>query len=140
MESSWSSTLKKTLKSSLVPEKNDVTGNPCDTPSKEEDSTQGTAVKKGHSAYEIMIQSLEEQARNKGNKHTKDCYPAQGTQLDAMGGTSGDHQRRWMQFVCGNDSAPACPVPSSPPAVVKSQEHASLSGCVTYCLLHVTGS
>ena len=135
---SWSSSTLK-IKPCLVPEKNYVANiSPQDTPTKEkEDGMQGTAVKKGHSAYETMIQSLEEHARSRNNKHSMDCLPAQGTRQDATEGNGVDHQRRWMEFVCGIDTTPAHPVPpmASPPAVVsEASKTGFLSDRITYCL------
>ena len=117
---SWSSSTLE-MKPCLVPEKNYANNNsPHDTPTKEEDSMQYAAVKKGHSAYEMMIQSLEEHTKSKDNEHSMDSLSAQGRRQDATEGNGMDRQRRWMQFVCGTDSTPARPVPpvASPPAVV----------------------
>ena len=83
----WSSTSKEASQSYLTLKKTDITGNPHDTPSKEEDdnSIQDTVVlEKGQSAYEKMIQSLEEQTRSKDNNHTKDCSAGQGPVLMMM--------------------------------------------------------
>lgn len=135
MNSTWSSTVERTLlKPHLVPKKTDTTGILHHASDKEEPvSPVGVAEKKGHSAYEMMINSLEEQASTKDGKWNNDCCAAQGTGVDGTG-TSMDQEHCWMKFVCGVDSGPAGSMPSSPPAVVSLQNMFNCFACDTNCL------